>query len=385
MLREYFLLTDATATAKRIPEGVRKSLERQLRVARQRAEAADALWSNGHNAEGLRLAADAFRSTLGVASDFSAALGLGASVSVPSTPVASKSVPLKPLAADAPIEHVADEDMAPEATEAEAETSDAEANEAEANEAASEADPNEAASEADANEALEPAWRAALKERGLAETRLAEVVAAEAGLAAKALPGLDDDVSAVEGTLFQKLVASRVAVDHVLAPATLTPGALLKTRLTRIGMGVLFLAALITGATVALWPTRGEFTQASGRYSTEFTAANVIDGDTSTEWLLPDGANGWVEVEMLPPRSIHQVRLRNAHNRHYNNRGTREYRIQFYGDGVLAETVEGEWPTLEPDPEWTEHEVELEGIDRIRVQVVSHHELGGGLAELSWE
>lgn len=339
MLREYFLLTDATATAKRIPEDVRKSLEKQLRVARQRAEAADALWSNGHGAEGLRLAADSFRATLGVAHAFSGALGL--------RPSAPPSEPAPPEGdSDAP-----DEESTP-ATEP-----------------------------ADSS----GAWRAALESRHVGEPRLGEVTAAAAALDGTDLPGLDDDVTAKEGALFQKLVATRLTVDRALSPATLTPSALLRMRVTRIGVGLVVLVALIAGATAALWPKRGEFAQASGTYNAEFGPANAIDGDPATEWLLPNGQNGWIEVELLPARAIRRLRLKNAHNRHHNDRAAREYRVEFYGEGALVETIEGEWTELDPTPSWTEHEVDLHDIDRIRVEVVSHHDSGGGLAEIAWE
>ena len=63
-IREYFFLSDARATAKLVPEHARTALHDKLARGRQRSEAADALWSNGHGAEGLRLASQAFEATL---------------------------------------------------------------------------------------------------------------------------------------------------------------------------------------------------------------------------------------------------------------------------------------------------------------------------------
>jgi len=60
---EYFLLSDAQAAAKRVPEDARADIARTLGVAKRRAEAAERLWSNGHTAEGLRLAVAAFART----------------------------------------------------------------------------------------------------------------------------------------------------------------------------------------------------------------------------------------------------------------------------------------------------------------------------------
>lgn len=57
------LLRDAEQTAKRTPEDQRLAVDERLSIGRQRAEAADVLWSNGHTAEGLRMAKDAYLAT----------------------------------------------------------------------------------------------------------------------------------------------------------------------------------------------------------------------------------------------------------------------------------------------------------------------------------
>ncbi|MBX3274506.1 MAG: discoidin domain-containing protein [Sandaracinaceae bacterium] len=71
---EMFWLSAAAATAARISDRDRTRLGRELAVGRQRAEAAEALWSNGHAAEGLRLAGQAYEATLAVVAPFGAAL-----------------------------------------------------------------------------------------------------------------------------------------------------------------------------------------------------------------------------------------------------------------------------------------------------------------------
>jgi hypothetical protein len=67
-IAEYFLLREASAAAARMSEAKRRVLIRDLTIARQKGQAATALWSNGHTAEGLRLAIDALEATLAAAS-----------------------------------------------------------------------------------------------------------------------------------------------------------------------------------------------------------------------------------------------------------------------------------------------------------------------------
>lgn len=62
---ELLLLRAAEQTAKRTPEDQRLAVNERLSIGRQRAQAADVLWTNGHTAEGLRMARDAYLATRG--------------------------------------------------------------------------------------------------------------------------------------------------------------------------------------------------------------------------------------------------------------------------------------------------------------------------------
>ena len=77
-VREYFLLAAARDTSRALGEADRTAVADALALARQQADSADALWTLGHTAEGLRLAVTAFDTTLSAARRFARALTEGA-------------------------------------------------------------------------------------------------------------------------------------------------------------------------------------------------------------------------------------------------------------------------------------------------------------------
>ena len=74
---EYFTLKAAAATQRKLGEPARKEIEGALALGRQRAEGAEALWSNGHTAEALRLAVESLFETVKAAPVYGGALGIG--------------------------------------------------------------------------------------------------------------------------------------------------------------------------------------------------------------------------------------------------------------------------------------------------------------------
>ncbi len=415
-VREYFLLSDARATSKTVPEDARAQLQKRLALGRQRAEAADALWSTGHVAEGLRLAGDAFAATLGAVEPFEDAIA-------PSAPRRTEG--LAPSAGDAS----SDDPSATEAADEEAhsgEPSDAPEEDARKDEASATLAGADEASEDDASATLagedagdgeealtekvaaddasaappevapkteatvgEPTWATLLRRRGVSDSKLREVVEADRALRAKTPPLLDEEVSAAEGELFQQLVISRRHVDRALAPASMTPGQLSWTRASRLGFAGLIAIVVAVGLYFALRPAHGVTATATGQYNAEFTPEKAIDGDAATEWLLPDRRQGSLDVRITPAQHVDTVRLKNSHNRHYNDRATREYTVEIYRHGDApdhpSKTIQGQWTTLSPRPDWTEHAVDVDDVERIRVNVRTWHRNGGGLAEIDWD
>ncbi len=313
-LKEYFLLSDARATAKRVPEGARQAIERFLGIAGRRAEAAERLWSNGHTAEGLRLAADAFGATTDALPAFVDATG---------------------ATVDAAVEGLG-------------------------------------------------RYRPVLVERGLSERRIETLLAVEEQLADRDAPELDEEVTSADGELFQRIIATRARLDAALAPAASSPTRLAWTRIWRLGFSVLTVVAVGLTAYLVTRTPEGISAVASD-YTNVFDGPRVIDDDVETEWQLPGGALGYVEITIQPPVHISTLRLLNGHNRWYNDRATRGYRVELYSGDRLASTIDGEWSSLTPEPEWVEHEVEDgDEIDRIRFNVRSFHRLGAALAEIEW-
>src|SRR5204863_7138273 len=61
----------------------------------------------------------------------------------------------------------------------------------------------------------------------------------------------------------------------------------------------------------------------SADYSVEFSAHNAIDGLVATEWLLPGGSTGYLDVLLPRRRAVHDVVIVNSHNRRYTDRATK--------------------------------------------------------------
>ncbi|MBZ0115745.1 MAG: hypothetical protein K8H88_02030, partial [Sandaracinaceae bacterium] len=233
----------------------------------------------------------------------------------------------------------------------------------------------------------EPVWARALRARGLSDRKLRAVREADEALRKTELPPLDDDVSPTHAELFQQLAAARRHADRVLAPAAMSASQLTWTRISRFA--VLGAAALI--AILAFYfavRTPDETTAiASAVYANhaDYQPEMAIDGDPESEWLLPDHQTGWLEVRLSPPERVGTLRLRNTHNRQYNDRATKDYTVEIYSGGAVVRTIQGTWPRLVPnDPPWTEHQVGVDNVERIRFVVRSSHNYGGGLAEIEW-
>ena len=111
----------------------------------------------------------------------------------------------------------------------------------------------------------------------------------------------------------------------------------------------------------------------------------AIDGDLNTEWLLPDRTAGWLEVRFEQPRQIANIRLRNGHNRNYNDRATNEYTVQVFVNGEAVREIEASFDPMSATPEWVTHEIGVDNVHRIRFTARSWYRTGASLAELGWD
>jgi len=114
-----------------------------------------------------------------------------------------------------------------------------------------------------------------------------------------------------------------------------------------------------------------------------YLAPNARDENPATAWLLPDHTAGHLDLMLTPPRDIHAVTLLNTNNAPYFDRATRGWAVELWRGVVRVAVREGEWEfSRTPSP--VEMPIAGERIDRIRFVVRSHHQLGAGLAEISF-
>jgi hypothetical protein len=124
---------------------------------------------------------------------------------------------------------------------------------------------------------------------------------------------------------------------------------------------------------------------ASAAYSDEFDAQMAIDGDPATEWCLPDGTLGTIDLKFHRKRRVDAVWITNGHNRHYLDRAIRKARLVLYDGARAIERHDIELPGIEPLH--TRRRIELTGQrgTRLRLEVLSFAGSGSALAELSIE
>jgi len=225
-----------------------------------------------------------------------------------------------------------------------------------------------------------------LQSQGLSKSRLDDLEAARSAMRDAVLPEWDEDMSSKEGELFQKLVTSRRHVDAAIAPGLTSSRDRAWSRFARVGGVIAVLLAVSIGSYLGLRTPEGVNVTASGQWAADFGGPEgAIDGNPNTEWQLPSRAVGWLEITIEPPTRVERIRLLNGHNRQYNDRAVRQANIEVFSDGELARTIEQTWEAVEPRPEWVEHEVGLDEVNKIRVDVRSFHLHGGALAEIEWE
>lgn len=330
-------------------EARRAELAELLDVARQRAAAAEGLWSVGHTVEALGLARDALDDTVEVAMRF-AELERGKPSLLPPAPRANLGVHAVELNAAG----AADADPGPEAADG-------------------------------ATGKAAPGWVVVLKAQGISEAGVRHALHALETAHRTDFPRLERNVTRAQREAVRDILRVRLALDDAVSEGTRTHTEIRRTRRLRTGIGAVAIVACVALAAWALVPRSREHVTASGVWagSWDYRPEVVLDGDPSTMWILPDGSEGWVEVELAPARRVERVTLVNAGPPALRDRGTRAYRLEIHAGGSLARTLEGELGSTEGSS--ATHEVGLDGVERIRFVVDRYYGLGGGLAELRWE
>ncbi|MBX3247905.1 MAG: hypothetical protein KF901_12060 [Myxococcales bacterium] len=395
-LRELFLLTQVAEEARQRPAARREAVGQALGLGRQRADAAEALWSNGHAAEGLRLAVDALERTL------EAAERLRDEVRPNQVAARERALVADGEGLDASSGAAADAPAVPEAaSDALAQSEDATIDAAPPEDAALDAAPPEdAATDARAVPAADApteaaatdlpsasgAWAAVLGARGMSGERV-ESLSRVLQLGRQPLPELDAAVSATHAELYKELFRARADADRALTPTTYSPTQVRWRVAQRIATSSLALLLAVVLAYFAIRTPRTVTASASAHFRNDpqFGPDRVFDEDPNTEWLLNDGQTGWLEARLSPPRDMRQLRILNGHNRQYNDRAVKEYALELYdAAGTKVFETEGEFD-FSPSPEWVSHDLSATQVERIRFTVKSFHRSGAALAEIAWD
>ncbi len=177
-------------------------------------------------------------------------------------------------------------------------------------------------------------------------------------------------------------LATRAAL-RALRPLASSAGELRARVASRVvGVSTLLVVAASL-AVAAVVPRPRVLLRPSVEHGPAYLAPNARDGNPATAWLLPDHTAGHLDLVLAPARDVHTVTLLNTNNAPYFDRATRGWAVELWRGVVRVAVREGEWEfSRTPTP--VEVPVAGERIDRIRFVVRSHHQLGAGLAEISF-
>lgn len=339
---EYFTFKRALQIHTSLEPSLRASVARTLSVARQRSDAAETLWANGHAAEALRLAISALQMSSEASLDYARGT---------STPRVEAPQPRASSLEDEPALEPAD-------------SSDSE---------------------------FVPEDPSAIRARGLRVCGVSDrqIATINAGLSSAhtfTVPLLDTDVSPNDAGLFRTFIDAHRLIDRALSPGLLERREIQFTRAFRFGAVVFVSTAVALGSYFMTRTPDGVFIEASAVWADApaFAADKVTDGRADTHWLLPDNSTGWVQARISPGRRVEHVTVLNSHNPPHGDRATNAYRIELSAGGRVVRTIEGAFEySVEPEP--VTYDVGLDGIEQIRFVVRSHHRTSAGLAELSWD
>jgi hypothetical protein len=154
----------------------------------------------------------------------------------------------------------------------------------------------------------------------------------------------------------------------------------------RVELWVTLVSSIVAAALIAYSMRAGKLeVTASAEYSTEFPASNAIDGVAATEWLLPGGELGQLDIELGKTREVKQVSITNAHNRHFLDRGIKKGRIEVYDDDELVDSKDIAFAKVESKHAPARFKLKGKRGNRVRIEVLEFHSLGAGIAEVKIE
>jgi hypothetical protein len=155
----------------------------------------------------------------------------------------------------------------------------------------------------------------------------------------------------------------------------------------RIILGVqLVVAALVFFALpIITWVDESDRVEvsASSCYSDDHAARFATDGVPATEWLLPDGTLGYLELTFHSKRVISGVTITNGHNLHYMDRAIKKARIYVYDGDKVLEKHDVELPGIQPEHKARTIDLDNHRATRLRIEVLAFDGTGAALAEIT--
>lgn len=145
-------------------------------------------------------------------------------------------------------------------------------------------------------------------------------------------------------------------------------------------------ALVIAGALgFRAWERRVYAFAAESYSSAEYPASHAVDGQRATEWLLPDGKRGHIDLSLATRRPVHAVTIINSHNRAYMDRAIKTALVTVYDDNRQVDRAEVTFDKVETRP--APKRVALKGAEgtRVRILIKDHHGIGGGIADVAVE
>ncbi|MEM7447896.1 MAG: hypothetical protein AAF355_06620 [Myxococcota bacterium] len=323
---EWLLLRAAKERAASRPEAERIALRARLKLARQQGEAAHTLWFSGHRAEALRLARDAFQSTLDAISA-----------------LRSQTDSIAPARQEFGDEAEYDAEKKPGLVQSQLE--------------------------------LLRSWK--LEGKSLE-------AAMESVRSSYQLPRLEEDFGAEHAQLYRYLEDNRLRIDRELVEPASTTKQLQQKSWRRVASLVLLAFSIVVVGIALQYQAPKIEIVASSHFAgaSQYAPERLIDGDPSTEWVLDHLKTGHVEISFAPARQITKIDILNGHNPPHADRAARGYRLTVQSESK-SEEFSGELP-FSTTPEWVQHQVNVEAVSVIRLDVNTFYRSGGAVAELRW-
>jgi hypothetical protein len=230
-------------------------------------------------------------------------------------------------------------------------------------------------------DSVRPPWADVLSELGASQDELDDTLIA-AGGPMGTRPTWNAELRPENRRYFRHATRAAETVLERLSPLVSPPRKIVLARWVRVGGSLAVVAAALL-TFLSIW-TAVDVRPSASFSEVQHGPKNLIDGKTNTEWLLPNGVGGWVDVSFRA-RKLTQIAVMNARNLPYAERGTQDFRVELYRDKKQVFTEKRKFPKFDEKESWLTVAVPNLEVDTIKLVVDSHHKNGGGFAELSWK